>query len=97
VLFRLVGTKSNRAAIGARVTVTTSTMTQMDEVRGGGSYNSTNDWRLHFGLGNSAVMSKVVIRWPNGQSQEFRNLPSDVIYEIKEGQKPVVVSSLPGK
>ena len=96
VLFRLVGTRSNRAAIGARVTVTTSTMTQMDEVRGGGSYNSTNDWRLHFGLGNSAVMNKVVVRWPNGQSQEFRDLPSDVIYEIREGQKPAVISSLPG-
>lgn len=96
VLFRLIGTRSNRAAIGASVTVTTSAMTQMDEVLGGGSYNSTNDSRLHFGLGNSAVMNKVVVRWPNGQSQEFRDLPSDVIYEIKEGQKPTVLSSLPG-
>jgi enediyne biosynthesis protein E4 len=47
VLFRLVGTKSNRAAIGARVVVTTAKMIQIDEVRGGVSYNSTNDTRFH--------------------------------------------------
>ena len=52
MLLRLIGTKSNRAAIGARVTVTTSNMRQMDEVRAGGRYNPTNDVRLHFGLGD---------------------------------------------
>src|SRR5208283_2646993 len=65
-LFRLIGTKSNRAAVGARVTVYTSQMTQIDEVRGGGGYNSTNDTRLHFGLGRDAVMAKVKVQWPSG-------------------------------
>ena len=86
VLFRLIGTKSNRAAIGARVIVVTHTMRQMDEVRAGGSYNSTNDVRLHFGLGPDAVMSKVQMQWPSGTKQEFVDVPGDAIYDITEGQ-----------
>lgn len=86
VLFRLIGTKSNRAAVGARVSVCTSRMSQIDEVRGGGSYNSTNDTRLHFGLGRDAVMSEVRVQWPSGLKQEFRNVAGDEIYEIVEGQ-----------
>jgi len=94
VLFRLVGTKSNRAAIGARVTVTTAKMTQIDEVRGGGSYNSTNDTRLHFGLGTDAIMKKVHVRWPSGLNQEFVELSADAIYEITEGQPVKQVAAL---
>ena len=86
VLLRLVGTKSNRAAIGARVVVTTAKMTQIDEVRGGGSYNSTNDTRLHFGLGTDAIMKKVQVRWPSGLNQEFVELSADAVYVITEGQ-----------
>jgi hypothetical protein len=95
VLFHLIGTKSNRAAIGARLAVYTSSMTQVDEVRGGGSYNSTNDTRLHFGLGRDAEMSKVKIRWPSGLDQEFRNVAADGIYEIVEGQAPKRIRVLP--
>jgi len=97
VLFRLIGTESNKAAIGTRVAVTTSTMTQIDEVRAGGSYNSTSDWRLHFGLGSEAVMTKVEVSWPSGAKQQFQNLPADKIYEIKEGEalKPIAALSNP--
>jgi hypothetical protein len=87
VLFRLVGSKSNRMAIGARVTVVAGSTTQIDEVRAGGSYNSTNDTRLHFGLGNDAVMSRIEVRWPSGLRQEFQNVPADAIYEIDEGKE----------
>ena len=86
VLFRLIGTRSNRGAIGARISVTTSKMTQIDEVHAGGSYNSTNDTRLHFGLGNEATISKIEVLWPSGLRQEFREIPGDAIYEIKEGE-----------
>ncbi|MGA8108038.1 MAG: CRTAC1 family protein, partial [Acidobacteriaceae bacterium] len=86
VLFRLVGSRSNRMAIGARVTVDAGGMRQIDEVRGGGGYNSSNDTRLHFGLGKAAVMSRVEVRWPSGLRQEFQNVPADAIYEIDEGQ-----------
>lgn len=84
VLFRLVGTKSNRMGIGARVTVFTGAMEQVDEVHGGGGYNSSNDTRLHFGLGQAATMNKIEVRWPSGLKQEFQNVPGDAIYEIDE-------------
>ncbi|HMH05260.1 MAG TPA: CRTAC1 family protein, partial [Terriglobales bacterium] len=95
VLFRLIGTKSNSAAIGARVAVTTSKMTQIDEVRGGGSYNSTNDTRLHFGLGNDKVIDKVEVQWPSGLKQEFLGLAGDAIYEITEERGIKKTTALP--
>jgi hypothetical protein len=86
VLFRLVGTKSNRAAIGARVTIHAGGMTQFDEVRGGGSYLSQNDLRLHFGLGSAARIDLVEVRWPTGKTESFKDLAADKIYAIVEGQ-----------
>src|SRR6266403_1030299 len=67
VLFHLVGTKSNKAAIGARVAVHTAGTTQFDEVRSGGSYLSQNDLRLHFGLGVAAKIDVIEVRWPTGK------------------------------
>src|SRR5690348_5814075 len=95
VLFRLVGARSTRAAVGARVTVCSSSMTQIDEVRAGGSYNSTNDSRLHFGLGGDAVISKVTVQWPSGLKQEFTKVAGDAIYELIEGQTLKRISPLP--
>jgi len=95
ILLRLVGTKSNRSAIGARVAVTTANMTQIDEVRAGGSYNSCNDSRLHFGLGSEAKISKMEVRWPSGATQQFRDVAADAIYEVKEGQELRKVAGLP--
>jgi hypothetical protein len=86
VLFRLVGTKSNKQAIGARVTVVTSKASLIDEVRAGGSYLSTNDVRLHFGLGSDAMMKNIQIQWPSGLKDELKNVPADAIYTIVEGQ-----------
>jgi hypothetical protein len=86
VLFKLVGTKSNREAVGARVTVTSATRSQIEEVRAGSSYLSTNDPRLHFGLGADAVMEKVEIRWPGGKVEALRNVAADAIYTIVEGE-----------
>jgi hypothetical protein len=85
VLFKLIGTKSNKAAIGARVTVKAGTLVQFDEVRGGGSYISQNDLRLHFGLEANEKMQEVTIRWPNGESEVLRDVSSDFIYTIVEG------------
>ena len=95
VLFRLVGTKSNRMGIGARVTVQTAEMEQVEEVRSGGSYNSCNDPRLHFGLGSGATMTRVEVRWPSGQKQEFLNVDADAIYEIHEEKGLHRLTSLP--
>jgi len=95
VLFKLVGHKSNRAAIGARMLVTTSAMTQIDEVKGGNSYNSSSDWRLHFGLGAEATMKKVEVRWPSGEDQTFANVAADAIYQIDEGEGIKKIQELP--
>jgi hypothetical protein len=84
VLFNLIGTKSNRAAIGARITIFASGVRQVGEVRGGGSYLSQNDLRLHFGLGRSTKIDSVEIRWPSGRLETLENLPADAIYTIVE-------------
>ncbi len=86
VLFKLVGVKSNKMAIGARVTAKAGGVAQMDEVRGGASYLSQNDVRLHFGLGANRAMSEVDIRWPNGESEVLRDVPADFIYTVVEGK-----------
>lgn len=93
VLFRLIGTRSNRAAIGARMTVYTSRMTQIDEVRGGGGYLSSNDLRLHFGLGPDAAMKRIEIQWPSGLREELKSVPADAIYTVVEGKG--ISSTLP--
>jgi hypothetical protein len=94
VLLRLIGARSNRGAVGARVRVTTATMSQMDEVRAGGSYNSTNDTRLHFGLGKDAIISSVEVWWPSGLHQEFTEIRADAVYEITEGNAMRVLAKL---
>jgi len=85
VLFRLIGTKSNKAGIGARITVTCGDLKQFNEVRSGTSYFSQNDLRLHFGLGQNTVMNTVEVSWPSGQKDVFQNLPADTIYTLTEG------------
>jgi enediyne biosynthesis protein E4 len=86
VLFELIGKKSNRAAIGARMTLKLGNLTQMAEVRGGSSYLSQNDLRLHFGLGAETHIPMLEIRWPNGTAEVFRDLPADMIYTVTEGE-----------
>lgn len=92
ISFELQGTKSNRLALGARVTITTSSpegkMTQMDEVRSGGSYLSQNDLRIHFGLGKATKIESVEIRWPSGLKESLPTaaLAFDHYYSVLEGK-----------
>jgi hypothetical protein len=101
VLFHLIGTKSNKAAIGARVTVKAGDLTQFNEVRGGSSLFSQNDLRLYFGLAGHALMNSVEISWPSGKKDTFENLASDFIYTMVEGegikQKQPFTTDSPGK
>lgn len=85
VSFELAGTKSNRLALDARVTITAGSMTQTDEVRSGGSYLSQHDLRLHFGLGNATKIDSVEIRWPSGGVDKLNNLSPDHFYAVLEG------------
>jgi enediyne biosynthesis protein E4 len=86
VLIGLEGTKSNRSGIGARVTVRAGGMVQFQEERGGGSYLSSNDPRLHFGLGATKTIDSVEIAWPSGKKESFSHLPADFIYTFAEGR-----------
>lgn len=81
---KLVGTKSNRSAIGAQVKLTAATLTQYDHVRAGGSFLSGNDLRLHFGLGPNTKADRIEIRWPNGAAQVLENVTANQILTIKE-------------
>jgi hypothetical protein len=85
VSFELAGTKSNRLALGARVTIVAGGMTQTDEVRSGGSYLSQNDLRLHFGLAQATRIDSVEIRWPSGAVEKLTNIPADHFYSVLEG------------
>jgi hypothetical protein len=80
----LVGVKSNRSAIGARVTVRYGERTQAQEVTAQASFYSANDRRLHFGLG-PATSADVTIRWPTGVSEQVPRVEADQLVVIREG------------
>jgi len=84
VLLKLIGTKSNRAAVGARATVTAGDLVQFNEVRSGSSYLSQNDLRLHFGLGSKAAIDSLEISWPSGKKNIYHDVAADFIYTISE-------------
>jgi len=86
VNFRLVGTKSNRDAMGARVHVVANGLSQIREIAGGGSYLSQSDLRANFGLGKAVRVQTVEISWPSGQKQAFHDIDADNFYLIEEGQ-----------
>jgi len=81
---KLIGTKSNRSAIGARVVVKTKDSTQTQEVQSQSSFLSCNDFRLHFGLGQ-AKNAEVRIRWPNGDWQALPETSVNQMITVKEG------------
>ena len=83
---KLTGTISNRSAIGARVVLHGSNRNWIDEVRSGSSYNSSNDLRLHFGLGQDAKPKSIEVRWPNGEKELFGVDSVDRIVELVEGK-----------
>ncbi len=85
VSFKLIGTKSNRDAMGARLKLTAGGITQIREIAGGGSYLSQSDLRAHFGLGSAAKIEKLEISWPSGAKQTFADFASDQFYSIQEG------------
>ena len=82
--FRLIGRKSNRDAIGARLSLRSERRVQVREVRPSGSFLSSNDVRVHFGLGPSDRVGVVRIRWPNGRMEELSDLTHDRYHTIVE-------------
>jgi hypothetical protein len=81
---KLEGAGRNRGAIGAKVTVSSGTLRQVDEVRAGGSHNSSSDPRLLFGLGASSAPVTIEIRWPTGRKQTIDGLAPGRYHTVKE-------------
>jgi enediyne biosynthesis protein E4 len=82
---KLTGTQSNRNAIGARLRCVAGTLSQIDEVRSGGSYLSQNDLRIHFGIAEHTTIDLLEIRWPSGSVDRLRNIPADQFVGVEEG------------
>jgi len=99
VKIRLVGTKSNRTGIGARIKVTAQTgspvltakagspLAQVEEVRSCNGYYSASDLRIHFGLGEAKRVDAVEIRWPSGAADTLKDLDVNRLYVVEEGGK----------
>jgi hypothetical protein len=85
ICLQLVGVKSNRAALGAVVTLEQGGDKHQKEVRSGDGYISQSDLRLHFGLGKSARAEKIVIRWPTGLVETLSDLAANQYYVVREG------------
>jgi enediyne biosynthesis protein E4 len=85
ITLRLIGVKSNRDAIGARVRIDAGGRRQSTEVRGDGSYLSHSDIRAHFGLGTATRVDRIDIRWPSGLVESATGVTADRFYVAREG------------
>jgi hypothetical protein len=85
ISIKLIGVKSNRNGVGARIKVVADGRTRIDEVRSGGSYYSQNDMRVHFGLGKASKAQTIEARWPSGVVDILNDTPAGQVVFIKEG------------
>ena len=90
---RTAGTKSNRDGIGAKIRVRAGDRILVDEVRSGSSYDSSNDMRVHFGLGGNERVEWLEVRWPSGLTEKFSNVRVDAVQTLKEGTGTAVHGS----
>jgi hypothetical protein len=84
IILKLIGTGSNRDAIGARIKITSGGKSQITQKRSTTGYLSQNDPRIHFGLAENENIEKVEIKWPSGKLQVLENVKSNQILEIIE-------------
>jgi len=84
IAFRLIGTRSNRSAIGAEVVLESGDLRQRRVVDGGSGFASQNDRRLHFGLGSREWVDRVVIHWPSGAQQVLQHPQIDRFITVTE-------------
>src|SRR5688572_7345584 len=83
---RVVGVRSNRNGIGARVTIIAQGRTQVREVKSGSIHLGQNDLRAHFGLGEATRVERIDVRWPAGVVETIRDVAADQIVTVTEGQ-----------
>ena len=85
VTLKLEGVRSNRDGVGARVVLLAGGERRVDQRKGGGSYQSASDPRLHFGLGASDRIDRLEVRWPSGLVESYTGLAGDRAYLLREG------------
>jgi hypothetical protein len=86
LLIQTIGTKSNRDGIGTQIKVTSqSGSVQFNQVATAGSYASSSDKRVHFGLGRDKLVKEITLRWPSGTVQTLHNVKADQILRVTEG------------
>ena len=84
ITIKTVGRGMNRDAIGAKVKVASGELVQWDEVHAGGSYLSSNDPRLHYGLGKHSKVDLIEVHWPDGKVEAVRNIEANKFVTIEE-------------
>ena len=82
---KLIGIKSNKDAIGSRVVISTDNHVQVRYVNSAGSYLSSNDKRILFGLDNFSTADKIIVYWPSGVRDEYTDLKTNQYYQVTEG------------
>jgi enediyne biosynthesis protein E4 len=80
----LIGTKSNRDGVGSLLKLSSGGVVQVDQAKGGTSYMSASDPRIHFGLGKRNKIDSLQITWPSGQVDKLKNVPVDTVVAVKE-------------
>jgi hypothetical protein len=88
IILKLVGVKSNRDGLGTKVKITTSLGTQYNQATTAGSYSSSSDKRVHFGLASAAVVDNIELTWPSGMKQVLKNVKADQILTVTESSAP---------
>ena len=94
ITLKLAGRGRNRVALGAKVRVVSGDLEQWGEVRSGGSYLSSSDSRLHFGLDSRTAVKQIDIRWPDGQRETVRDIRANQFVTIEQG-KGIVKTAIP--
>ena len=84
IALKLIGSKSNRDAIGARVTVRSGGVTQVNRVTTSTGYACSSDLIVHFGLGRSPRVDSIEIEWPSGLRQALENVPAGSYISVRE-------------
>jgi len=84
IILKLVGVKDNRDGLGTKIKITTAHGSQYNEATTALSYNSSSDKRVHFGLGEDAVIDRIELAWPTGVKQVLRGVKADQVLTIRE-------------
>jgi hypothetical protein len=88
IAIQTIGVRSNRDGIGTRIKLTgKSGLVQYSHVTTAGSYASSSDKRVHFGLGADTVVKEIELRWPSGTVQVLRNVKADQIFKVSESER----------